>query len=944
MRVISMFFGLLLISLQAMADGKIAGKVSDEKTGDPIIGATVVVKGSANGTSTDVDGRFLLNVPAGEYVVEFKYIGYQQKNISDVTVADGKVTDVNVVITEDTKTTLKEVVVTGSLKKESINALYTLQKNSISVSSGISADIIQRTPDRNTGEVLKRVSGASVRDGKYVVIRGLSDRYNMAMVNNALMPSTEPDKKAFSFDIIPSNLIDNIIINKTASPDLPGDFAGGVVTVLTKDVPEQNFLNVGASVGYNTQATFKDAETHGRNLGSYFGFPGSKGELPASFGASRKDYLAMSHEQRATAASALSSNYETTKGKVLPNTSLQLSMGNVQRLKNGGKFGTILSVTQRSGVNINPEFVRGVYDIDQINRSGIDNYNKFSSNLAGLANFSYVQGKSKISLKNLYNKILDNVYYDRKGFSTSNLFEYKTTSTVPSERQMLNTQLEGDHAIGEKNVKIYWNLNYSNLTAAQNDIRTAFYSRGISLDANMNPVSDETLPYTIVDRNSRHFFSDQKDNSYGGNFHISYPFEMFGQKQTIKAGYLGLYKTRSFSARAFQYEPYDVAPGTDVSTLPAAEIFSSAHMGPGGYSLSEITNPTDAYTASGMLHSGFAMLDNTFGEKWRLSWGVRVESYEQNLKATGMSNETIDQTDVFTDILPSFNLSYNASEKTKWRLSGSRTVNRPEFRELAPFQFIDFENLWTLIGRPGLNRSNITNVDLRYEFYPNPGETITLGAFYKHFENPIEAVMDAASTAELMQFTYQNAKAADAIGVEFDFRKKLSFLGDQKWLENITVAGNFTYIYSKVNTEGLVGTVYTPGTKADRPLQGQSPYLINLSALYTDPKHGWSFSALYNRIGNRINIVGNAYIPTTWERGRDVIDLQISKAILKQKGEIKLTVSDLLNQTTIWYWNNDTKDGYSGSSNPRDISGDRRFQSYRMGTTFTLGFNYRIGK
>lgn len=940
MRVITMFFVMLLISLQAIAGGKITGKVSDEKTGDPIIGAMVVIKGSSNGTSTDVDGRFSLSADAGEYIVEIKYIGYQQKNISDVVVKNGQSTELNAVIGEDTKTTLQEVVVTASLKKESINALYTLQKNSISVSSGISADVIQRSPDRNTGEVLKRVSGASVKDGKYVVIRGLSDRYNLAMVNNALMPSTEPDKKAFSFDVIPSNLIDNIIINKTASPDLPGDFAGGVVTVLTKDVPEQNFVNIGVTAGYNSQATFKELPSNGRGGASYFGFPGSEGKLTSAFGDSYREYRSMSEDKQLAAARTLPNSYGITKSTALPNTSISASLGNVQHLGNGGKFGTILGVSQRSGYGMTPDVARGVYEVGRVGRLSTEDANKFSANLAGLANFAYVKGKHKLSLKNLYNKIYDNTYYFREGYTTSNNQQTRLSSTIPNERQIINTQLEGDHAIGDKNVKVYWNLNYSSLKSGQNDLRTAAYSRPVTFDANDNPIYNEALPFTLVDRNSRRFFSNQQDNNYGGNFFVSYPFQMFNQKQNVKFGYLGLYKDREFSARVFQYELRNLA----LDHEGVETIFAPANINGTDLKLADITNQTDKYTANGLLNAGYIMFDNSFDDKWRLSWGARVESYTQNLQAIDQSNAAIDKTDVFTDLLPSFNLSYSASDKNKFRLSGSRTVNRPEFREIAPFQFIDFENLWTISGNPNLVRGNITNADFRYEFYPNPGETVTAGVFFKHFQNPIEAVMDGQSNLDLLIFSYQNAKSATAMGAELDIRKNLSFLGSQKWLENLTLAGNLTYIYSKVNTSNLVGAIYNIGTKTDRPLQGQSPYLINVSALYSDPVHGWSLSGLYNRIGNRIAIVGSSSIATTWEKGRDVIDLQVGKSVLKKKGELKLTVSDLLNQKTIFYWNTDTKDGYTAGNNPKGIGNDQVFQSYRLGTTITVGFNYRIGK
>lgn len=938
---------VLLMSLQAIAGGKISGKVTDEKTGDPIIGATIIVQGTGKGTATDVDGRFMVDVAAGEYVVEIKYIGYMAKNVSDVVVKEGGVTELNATIAEDTKKQLTEVVVKASMKKESINALYSIQKNSIAVSSGISADIIQRTPDKNTGEVLKRVSGASVKDGKYVVIRGLSDRYNLAMVNNALMPSTEPDKKAFSFDVIPSNLIDNIIINKTASADMPGDFAGGVVTVLTKDVPEKDFVNVGVSAGYNTQSTGKDFVSNERTGMSYLAFPGNTNALPSSFGKDAAYYNGLRNtnpQQQYDAAKSLPNSYKEVTTTAMPNTAINASVGKAVNFKNGDKFGAVIGLNLRNNQTVVPEYVRGKYEAARIHTYTTETQYRYSSNLAALANFSYVTGKSKIGFKNLYNKIYDNTYYQREGYTTSNLQEIKAYSSIPSERQVYNTQLEGEHAIGKKNIKATWNLNYSNLNAQQKDLRTAFYTRNASFNAADEPIVDETVPFDIVDRNSRRFFSTQKDNNFGGNANVTYPFKMFSQKQAVKAGYLYQYKSREFSARIFQYEPVGLSLSPAVAHAPVGEIFDNKNIGTSnGLYLREITSSEDAYKAYGLLNAGYVMLDNSFSEKIRLTWGVRVESYTQTIKATLRSGSKLNKEDNFTDVLPSFNLSYSATEKSKFRLSASRTVNRPEFREIAPFQFIDFENVWTITGNPNLKRANITNVDFRYEYYPSAGEAITAGLFYKNFTNPIEAKMDDQSNLDLLIFSYQNAKSAYAAGVEIDVRKKMSFISDARWLENLIVGGNFSYIYSRVDANNIIGTTSTVGTKADRPLQGQSPYLINGSILYNMPKTGLAFSAMYNRIGQRIAIVGNASIPTTWENGRDVIDLQISKTVLKNKGEVKLTVGDLLNQNTTYYWNTDNKDAYTAGSSKVGKGNDQVFQQFKLGTTLTLGFNYRFG-
>ena len=928
MRIIFIFLLAMLPAIHSFA-GKIVGKVTDEKTGEGVIGAAVIIKETGMGTATDVDGNFDLEANPGTYVLQVKYIGYQTKEIENVVVGSGNTT-INIVLSESKSTELGEMVVRSSLKKENINALYALQKSAISVSSGISADLIQRSPDRNTGEVLKRVSGASIQNGKFVVIRGLSERYNAAMINGAQMQSTEPDKKAFSYDVIPSNLIDNITISKTASAELPGDFAGGVVQIVTKDVPDNNFVNVGVSAGYNSQTTFNEFISNGRSGSNYLGF--SNEPLPSSFGSSYQEYKGQTLENRQNAARALGNKYMEQKSTTLPNSNVQVSLGNARTLKNGAKLGTIIGLVHRNGYTIVPAYERGNWDNDgEVNSYGTEKSFRFNSAMASLANFAYVTSRTKVSFRNLFNSIHDNSYYQRQGFSMSSLQQYNLYSSVPLNRQLYNTQLDGDHALGNKNIKLFWNLNYSSLRAKQEDIRTAYYARSGSLDQSNEFEVDEAEPFKIVDRNSRRFFSNLNDKAYGGSAYLNIPYTLFDQKQIIKFGYSGMLKNRDFSARVFQYQP-SFTFDESIATLPVDEVFANENISNNGFELAEISNPTDRYNAKSFLNACYLLFDNHLSEQVRLSFGARFESYSQNIKAIDFSGTQIDKTDVFSDILPSLNLSYDMNDENKFRLSASRTVNRPEFREIAPFMFVDYENNWQITGNPNLVRANITNVDLRYEYYPGPGEAITVGTFYKHFQNPIENKMDAQSNLDLLIFGFNNAKSARAFGAEIDVRKNLSFISDKKWLDNLIVGANFTYVNSKVQVDSAVF-----GFTKDRPLQGQSPYLINLSLLYNDAATGLGFSALYNRVGERIYIVGTSSIPTTWEKARNVIDLQVSKSLLKNKAELKFTISDILNQPYLFYWNYDKKDTYKEGT-------DRVFQKYALGTTYTLGFTYKFGK
>jgi outer membrane receptor protein involved in Fe transport len=915
--IITLLF--VIIGVTAFAQtGRISGKVSDSKTGETLIGVTVKIAGTTTGASTDVEGRYSINgVNAGTYTIEVSYIGYATKRVSDVIVKNGIAAIADLVLEESNSQKLNEVVITASVKQESVNALYASQKNSARISSGITADQIRRSPDKNTSEVLKRVSGASVQDGKFLVIRGLSDRYNVALINSSPLPSTEPDKRAFSFDIIPSNMIDRIVINKTASPDLPGDFAGGVTQVITKDIPDNSFISFGVSTGYNTQSTFKDFTSTPRNGTDFLGFDNGDRSLPSRFPSSRSVYNSAGTEQKLAFSRLFPNAYNDKTTTAIPMQNYQLTWGNVAKYKNGGVFGSIVSLNYRKEQNIrNAE--RQSYDgINYLAEFDDKNY-RYNVALGALANFSYKKGKNKVSLKNLFNQSYEESYIVRNGYINQNT-DIKYNSSELNQKSLLSSQLEGEHQLGENNWKFDWSLNYALTTRDQPDLRSILYGR----------VQGTGDAFSLIDDFTRRFYSDLTENSYGGNASLSIPFQLFSQKSNLKLGAMKQIRDRDFNSRTFLYTTASGQFDAAKLTLPKELIFSSPNIGNDGFVIDEITNNPDSYTGKTDLNAGFVMLDNALAEKVRLVWGARVEDYSQSIRTilnSGTRKQTFEKS--FFDVLPSFNLTYALTPKTNFRLSGSKTVSRPELRELAPFVFINQEENIQIGGNPNLVRSQNTNADIRFETYPSAGEAFTFSVFYKNFNNPIEQIIDPAGTPDNLKFNYQNADKAYTYGFELDIRKKLNFIYDATWLENLIVFTNFTYLKSQVESS-------IPGFQK-RALQGLSPYLVNAGLQYASPKSGISFNALYNRIGNRISKVGNINIPNIYENGRDVVDLQIAKRVLKGNGEFKLSVSDIFNQSVVTYLN------YGADNTSFSRADDVIFYSYKAGTNFTLGFTYNL--
>ncbi|MBK0382679.1 outer membrane beta-barrel protein [Pedobacter sp. SD-b] len=907
---------LILITTSVFSQtGKIAGKVTDKKTGETLIGLSIGIEGTNKGSATDVEGRFVIpNLIPGKYNVTFRYIGYQTKSITGVEVKSGAVTSLNIIMEDAATQALNEVVVTASYRKASVGALYAQQKNNISISSGISSDIIKRSPDKNTSEVLKRVSGASIQDNKFIVVRGLSDRYNSAMLNNAVLPNTEVDRKAFSFDIIPSNLIDAIVVNKTASADIPGDFSGGVVQVTTKDFPDSKFLNLSLGTSYNTQSTFKDFLTAPKSGNEIFGFYDKGRDIPSSF-PSKAEYLALPSQgpERFELSRAFKNNwgYNNVTSKLGP--IFQANYGNSKIYDNNNKFGTILSLSYR--------YDERLKDVNQIAYTGQNVGDKFNdqvysynTNIGGLANFAYSWGNNKIALKNLYNRVLESQFTNRIGVDESSQ-PFSRTANYLLQRSLISDQLSGEHLLSEaRKVKLDWNLNYANTDRKEPGFKRMEYSQGIASVPNGS--SDPRL--------GGNFSSLLNENSYGAATNVVFPVKWFRDNNKLKFGYFGQLRKRNFKARVIGFIKDVNFDDNAALSLPQDQIFAADNIRPKGFVLDEITNGSDAYDSRSLLNAGYVMFDGFVKEKLRVGAGVRLESYRQQLTSADNSYTPIIVDTTYVNVLPSVNLIYNLTEKSNFRLSGSKTIGRPEFREIAPFSFYDFNKNISVQGNSKLKQSSTINLDLGFATYPNNGETFSISAFFKSFDLPIEQTLQLGTSGRTVG--YSNAKSATLFGVEAEIRKSLGFIGDR--FKNITFSANASYIKSRVVVSKLVNK------DGFRPLQGQSPYLINTGLQYISPSiNPFGLSLLYNRIGKRIYAVGNVLDGDIYENPRNILDFQLSKKVANSKGEFKINYSDILNNKGIFYQDANKNGSFDKNSDYINIS-------ERYGSSVSLSFAY----
>ncbi|MBC7721371.1 MAG: TonB-dependent receptor [Pedobacter sp.] len=928
-KIVALLSVVLIFSSAIAQKAKITGKITNSRN-EGLAGVTV--KAGYSTTQSNVDGQFTIAVNANKNIeITFSYVGYKLKTITDLTLKAGAEESLNILL-EDNSKKLDEVVVKsagrGSAKGETVNALIAFQKNTNTVASVISAEAIKRSPDRNTGEVLKRTPGASIQEGKFLIIRGLADRYNSATLNGVLLGSTEPDRKAFSFDLIPANMIDNIIINKAFVPELPGEWAGGLVQVNTKDIPSKNFFSLQVGGGFNTQTHFSDYSTYKKGKTDWLGIDDGTRSLPAIY-TTKGQFDILTAQQKTTLGTQFQNNWSVFKTNAVPNIQLQSSGGFTAKLKGNQQLGGILGITysrnnrQIKQTNNGFNFIgTGAYTPDFTL-----NDDKYTDDvlMGALGNLSYqLNNYNKISLKSIININSTSFTTLRTGLennSNPTLDNVQGYELAFKQNTFWNSQLSGEHSFKTKPIKIKWYGSFTVLDGFVPNQRRAVYQKNNSI-ANSPYVL--LLSNVLSQKSGSIFYQSLNEYTYAGGGDISYGFNAFGKKQTVKAGYMLQIKDRLFDAKPFSiYLPRD---NYSLRLHPLNQVFAPTNFGDGSTTSTQlafdaIKGNQFRYLANTILNAGYVQFDNQFAEKLRIVWGVRVEDYDQLIGSVKKSDPRYNYSRV-TDFLPGLNATYKLNNFTNIRFSASQTVVRPEFRELAIFQFYDFDLNASIQGNPNLVRTKISNLDLRYEWYPKAGEVVTVGAFYKYFDKPIELVYNfgagGAST-----FNFQNPDKATAFGLELELRKKLDF---NEALKNFTLQTNISYIYSKVQD---------PLLKLDRQLQGQSPYLLNLGLLYDLPKQGINATLLYNQIGRRIAFVGNNEQPDTYEAPRPILDFQVSKKFANDKAEFKLNVADILNQTLYFYQNPDGKAAFDKANDPY------RFTK-KYGTTFSVTFGYTL--
>ena len=910
------FVGFAIISQAQKA--KITGKITSVKN-EALIGVSLTLKSDKTQVSkTDIEGRYSFTIDVAKaYTLDLTYVGYKTKTVNDIkatAVGEDVVIDV---LLEEANSKLTDVVVSASRstnKGATDNALIAFQKNTNTVASVISAESIKRSPDRNTAEILKRTPGASIQEGKYIIVRGLADRYNQAMLNGILLTSTEADRKTFSFDLFPSQIIDNIIINKAFVPELPGEWAGGLIQVNTKDIPTKNFFNVQLGTSVNSLITGKDFFKDKGGKTDWLGLDDGTRALPNGY-TTKSNFDTSSLAAKTALGKTMPNNWAPMLTTAKPNISAQMNGGFAGTLwgkKIGGMFGVSYANSYRFQDNTNNQ--NGITDEKFNPITELRDSKYFQDiNMGAIAGLSiFLNPLNKISYKAIVNVKTANVFNSRVGTDFSRQDLVKGNEFVFGQNTFFTNQLNGEHSLS-KNLKFNWFGAFNILDAYTPDQRRIMYTKDIT---GTNPYV-LNISNTLSQQSGSRIFQTLSDYIYTGGGDLTLKVK----QQTIKAGYMIQIKDRLYDAQLFAITmPVD---NPALRLLPAESAFVSSNFGTGTdnkFAFNSIQNRNFRYLANTILNAGFLQFDNKLSDGLRVVWGLRVENFDQLVGSVKKWDPRHTYSKV-TDYLPGVNATIKLSQKANLRITGSQTVIRPELRELSALNIYDFELNASVSGNPSLKRTKITNTDLRYELYPAAGEMFTVGVFYKNFENPIESIFQEGAGGSSL-FSFQNVSKATAFGFEIEGRKKLN--------KRFTLQANGSYINSKIDDAAL---------NISRSLQGQSPYIVNTGLLYDVVEKGFNATVLFNQVGKRIYLVGDiqagAGTPDVYENPRSLIDFQVSKKFAKNKAEIKLTISDLLNQRQIFYQNNNSNTDYNTTTDAIRLS--RKF-----GTTYGVTLNYSL--
>lgn len=898
--------------------GAVWGVVTDAVTKEPVLDAQVSVVGTKLKAIADLDGRYRLELPPGAYQLRIWYEAYKPQRVQEVRVAAGQVLEVDVGLEPDQQA--EEVVeVEFEPERASVAAQLLIRKNAPHVGDAVGAKEIAKTPDRNAAEAAKRIVGATIVDGKYVYVRGLGDRYTNALLNGAPLPSPEPDRQAVPLDLFPSLVLSDITVVKTFTPEIPGDFAGGSVQINTRELPTSFLFQASVSLAANTRSTFRDRLTYDGSSTDWLGIddgaralPGEIPEYKVARGIRRPDGTFITRDDIAAYGRAINSSMATRRSFTPPNGSGSVVVGDTLKLRGEQRLGYLATLSY--GRKFSPRADEIGRSFDPTRESGLRQVNESTADSirdqvswGSFASVTYTPDPDhKVMLTGLHSRSSDDVALQSREVGEESGAVYRDTLQRFVSRALTLGQLSGEHRIAALgNGTLDWKASVSRATSDEPDARENVYARDDTSGA--WSWDDGTL-------SGSHVFLGLADTNYGGQLSYALPLVRGDAPTRLKMGGLVNFRTREFDARRFRFKALRLDDPTVLRQEPGP-LFSDENIG-SVFELEETTRNTDDYTARTDLYAGYVMTDTHITRWLRAILGARIEASVLSMDVPKDPERNVDGDDV--DLLPAASLVFKASPRSNLRLSATRTLARPQLIELSPALSQPGYSAREVEGNPELKRTSVVNGDLRFEHFPTPGEVMAASVFYKRFEDPIEEIIKPSGGKGRLSWT--NGDSGHVAGVELEIRKSLDLIDPR--LREITVLGNLTLATSEVriNPEPKEGGVTIQST-ATHPLQGQSPFVVNLGLDYSGESTGTSARLLYNVFGARLRTVGKN-MPDEYEQPRHQVDLTVAQR-LGEHVELKLAGENLFDAPVL-------------VTQGKESTDDNIALKYRTGTIVTL--------
>lgn len=941
--------------------GIIRGTVIEDATGEPLYGVTVVIKGTTNGSITDFDGKFQINATPGTYDVQASFVSFQSVTITDVAVRAESPTVLSQIRLKEDVALLEEVVVTAEVIKTTEAALMTVKRKSASLVDGISSANFKKIGDSDAASAVKRVTGVSVEGGKYVYIRGIGDRYTKTMLNNMDIPGLDPDRNSLQIDIFPTNLIDNMIVYKTATADLPADFTGGAVNIETKDFPDEKIMDVSFGISFNPSMHFNNEFLTQNGSGTdWLGFDNGLRTLPAG---SRNQAIPSplnpqySRAQVATFNNSFNKQMGAQQSTSFMDYSLGFTYGDQKKLSNGNTLGYIFSSTYKSTTTHYDNVVYGEYQILE----GLETSNELvpatiqtgtesqqSVLIGGLAGVAYKTDNSKYKLNMMHLQngdrlsaqfaILDDPQDQAIGKSG---FSGNADNLQYAQRGLTNLLVSGEHHFGNNDWVLDWKFSPTISNIVEPDVRkAAFTNEGGATTINGGAAGFPTRIWRFLD-----------EVNYSSRVDLARNVQAFGSEAVFKAGMSHTYKERDYEILQYQLQFFGAQP---TWTGDPDAIFQEDNLYPApgtGYLQAGNSTPnSNSYNSNVNYVAGYVSAEVSPFTKFKTILGLRMEKFQQRhtgrdisyAQSNGAAGNSLDNDLVLdaTDLFPSANLIYSLTEKQNLRLSASRTVARPSFKELSFAQILDplsnrtfngglfaYEGEWD----GNLRATYINNFDLRWELFMPAGQLLSVSAFYKTFSDPIELVRirQAQTTNE---FQPRNVGDGTLMGVEVEVRKSLDILSPA--LNNFSWITNVTLVKTKLEMSDVEFQARTDFRKSGqevvntREMAGQAPYVINAGIAYENFETNMDAGLYYNVQGKTLTVVGGGLFPDVYSEPFNSLNFNVNKRF-GPEGDLSVNFSfnNILND--------DREEFYNGFN-----ATDQFFSRRSPGRSFSIGVGY----